>query len=469
MPDLVVSRRSFVKGIAAVGALAIDEQLLRRLWPNGDSHIPGLIEGIAASSQNVFARRGITTPLQAAHIMAQLSLECGAGTEVVENLSYTARRMMQVWPSRFPTLASALPYQRNPQKLAEKVYGGRMGNAHPGDAYKFRGRGGSQTTGLSAYVALSHASGHDLIANPDLLNEPDLFLDFAVADFIMCGCLPYCAPRPGLPLGDIRAVTHHLNGGYTNEAEREAWFKKWCAALGVSAVKALPSNKPPVIDGEFTVVQPVGLLAAAGAQDQADYSEGPQTYDADQVLRFGQRDNPDFEVRAVQEKLVSLNYQVGRVDGDYSSGTRAAVLAFQADNGLATTGEVDADTKQALESAPAKPIAEVRSTATADDLRAQGSETIQHADKVSWIGKGLAFVGAGKAADASGALDGAKGAIDQASSFRSIVDSSSDLLQWAGSHWWIGAAGAGFTAWYFGSKIVARRVQDHRSGANMSH
>jgi putative chitinase len=89
--------------------MKIEEQTLRHLWPRGDSKIPGLIAGIARSSEVVCASRGITTPLQVAHIMAQLSLECGAGTEVVENLSYGARRIMEVWPRCFPTLASALP------------------------------------------------------------------------------------------------------------------------------------------------------------------------------------------------------------------------------------------------------------------------------------------------------------------------------------------------------------------------
>lgn len=441
--------------------MKIDEQTLRRLWPRGDDKIAGLIAGIANSSEAVFAKRGLATPLQAAHVMAQLSLECGAGTEVVENLSYTARRMMQVWPTRFPTLASALPYQRNPRKLADKVYNGRMGN-RPGtdDGYDFRGRGGSQTTGRNAYEALGRASGHDLLANPDLLNDPDLFLDFAVSDFVMCGCLPFCAPRPGLPLGDINAVSHHLNGGYTGLSDRKVWFKKWCDVLDVNAA---PAKKSTDVE---PIVKPVGLLAEG---DTAEYSDGPQTYDADGVLRYGQHDNPDFEVRAVQEKLVALNYKVGRVDGDFSSGTRAAVLAFQADNGLDTSGEVDAATKQALMTAPAKPIAEARTSATADDLRAAGSETVKAADKVSLIGKVLAFAGAGKAADASGALDSVKGAVDQVSSFRSVADSVSDLAEWAGSHWWIGAAAVGVAAWYFGSKIIARRVQDHRSGANMSY
>jgi putative chitinase len=444
--------------------IRLDEALLRHMWPRGDSKIPGLIEAMAATSEDVFRRRGITTSLQVAHIMAQLSLECGAGTEVVENLNYTTpAAMMRAWPSRFPTAASCAPYLRNPKRLADKVYNGRMGN-RPGsdDGYNFRGRGGSQTTGREAYEKLGAAEGHDLIANPDLLNDPELFLDFAVADFIMCDCLRWTAPRPGMPLGDINAVTHHLNGGYNGLADRKVWFAHWCKALGVG-VKPAP----------VATAAPVGLLSVAaapqGGADEADYSDGPHTYDADSVLRFGQHDNPVVEVKVIQRALADKGYRPGKVDGSFGNETRKAVLAFQADNGLPTTGEVDDATKRELETAPPAPVAEDRAQATAADLRAEGSQTIAAADTIKKIGWGtLTVVGGGKSLDAAGALDKAHGLIDQASSFRGIVDSAGDLFQWAGSHWWIGAIGAGVALVFFGEKVIARRVADHRSGANMA-
>jgi putative chitinase len=69
-----------------------------------------------------------------------------AGTEVVENLDYTAKRIMAVWPKP-PTLVSALPYADNPQKLASKTYNGRMGNrTGSDDGWNYRDRGGTQTT-----------------------------------------------------------------------------------------------------------------------------------------------------------------------------------------------------------------------------------------------------------------------------------------------------------------------------------
>jgi putative chitinase len=129
-------------------------ETLSRLWPNGDCKISGLRAGIIATAKRVFQQFGITSPLLIAHVMAQISHECGAGREVVESLNYTASRMMQVGPSRFPTLASATPFAGNPRALANKVYNGRMGNAvGSDDGFVYRGRGASQTTGREGISA----------------------------------------------------------------------------------------------------------------------------------------------------------------------------------------------------------------------------------------------------------------------------------------------------------------------------
>src|SRR6195952_2154008 len=152
---------------------------LYNLWPNGDEKIPGLRDGIAAAAQAVFQKYGIDSSLLIAHVMAQISHECGAGREVVENLNYTAGRMMQVWPSRFPTMAMASPYAGNPQALANKVYNGRMGNAAGSDdGWAFRGRGACQTTGREGYARLAKATGLDVIDHPDLVNDPARFLEW---------------------------------------------------------------------------------------------------------------------------------------------------------------------------------------------------------------------------------------------------------------------------------------------------
>lgn len=200
--------------------------ILYNLWPSGDKLIPGLRDGIAAAAPSVFPKYGINSNLLIAHLMAQCSLECGAGTEVAENLNYSAPRMCQVWPSRFPTVNSAIPYAHNPRLLGNKVYNGRMGNAlNSNDGYNYRGRGATQTTGHDGYKALGAKMGMDLLTNPDLVNDPAHFLECGVADFVLCGCLPWAIAD------NITQVTHHLNGGYTGLNDRITWLRRWKAAL----------------------------------------------------------------------------------------------------------------------------------------------------------------------------------------------------------------------------------------------
>lgn len=214
-------------------------EVLSRLWPRGDSRVAGLCAGVAVSAAEVFPRHGITTPNLVAHVMAQISHECGAGRDVVESMNYTAQRMMQVWPSRFPTLASAQPYAGNPRALANKVYNGRMGNRMGSDdGWNFRGRGGAQTTGREGYQRVRKATGLDVIAQPDLLIDPRHFLDCAVSDFVNCGCLPYAAAD------DVIGVTRRLNGGTIGLAERKVWLAKWKRELARMATEPVITSPP---------------------------------------------------------------------------------------------------------------------------------------------------------------------------------------------------------------------------------
>src|SRR5436190_1327670 len=218
---------------------------LMRLWPHGDEKIPGLRAGMIASAPAVFARHGITTPLLVAHVMAQGSLECGAGHEVIENLSYSAQRAHEVWPNRFPTLADAEPYAHNPKALGNKVYGGRMGN-RPGtnDGYDYLGKGFAQTTGRDEYERLGKMTGLDLVDHPELLLDPAHFLECGVANFILCGCLPFAKAD------DVVGVTRRLNGGTNGLAQREQWLAKWKTELGstlivLNAASAAPTTSAP--------------------------------------------------------------------------------------------------------------------------------------------------------------------------------------------------------------------------------
>lgn len=199
---------------------------LYNLWSNGDQYITGLRYGIAESADPVFTKYSIDSPLLVAHVMAQISHECGAGHDIVENLNYSAARMCQVWPTRFPTIDSAKPFEYNPQALANKVYNGRMGNrAGSDDGWNFRGRGGSQTTGRDGYERVKSQTGFDVISVPNILISPATFLECAVSDFVSCGCLPYAKED------NITQVTKRLNGGLIGINERRTWLARWKSAL----------------------------------------------------------------------------------------------------------------------------------------------------------------------------------------------------------------------------------------------
>lgn len=98
----------------------------------------------------------------------------GRFVPIEENMSYSAKRMTEVWPSRFPDLESAMAYARNPEALANRVYGGRLGNDQPGDGWRYRGRGLVQITGRANYAKVGRLIGVDLEAFPETALRVDV-------------------------------------------------------------------------------------------------------------------------------------------------------------------------------------------------------------------------------------------------------------------------------------------------------
>ena len=116
-------------------------------------------------------------------ILGQLKHESQSFKRLEENLNYSAKRLTEVFPNRFPTIESAKPYANNPAALAEKVYGGRkdLGNSE-GEGYKYRGRGLVQLTGKNNYKKYGEElflagvldDPNALVTNPDLLLSPKI-------------------------------------------------------------------------------------------------------------------------------------------------------------------------------------------------------------------------------------------------------------------------------------------------------
>ena len=157
--------------------------------------------------------------------LGQVLHESGMLERVEEGLTYsTAERLCAVWPRRFPTVADAMPFVRAPQALANRVYGGRMGNDQPGDGWKYRGRGLLQVTGKDNYRQVGEALGLDLVNDPDLLAQPAIALRASIAWWE--GNVPDAA------MGNIVKVTKRVNGGTVGLQHREQVTRAADAADG---------------------------------------------------------------------------------------------------------------------------------------------------------------------------------------------------------------------------------------------
>jgi len=169
---------------------------------------------------NTFEKYQINNPKRQACFIGQTMHESGGYRHLVENLNYSATALMRTWPSRFPDMDIAERYERNPEKIANKVYGGRMGNTEEGDGAKYIGRGLIQLTGKENYKNCSDAIGVDLLNNPDLLAEPQ-YAALSAGWFWNKRNL-----NASSDLMDIVGMTKKINGGVIGLEDRKAKINK---------------------------------------------------------------------------------------------------------------------------------------------------------------------------------------------------------------------------------------------------
>lgn len=155
--------------------------------------------------------------------VAHICTESGRLSAVRENLNYSALRLTQVWPRRFPTIAAATPYAMNPEALANKTYGDGLGNTQPGDGYRFLGRGFIQITGRFNYTACGKALGLDLAAHPELLEQPEYAALSAAWFWSSHGCNSVADADTE---DALRQTTKIINGGVNGWDDRLMNWKK---------------------------------------------------------------------------------------------------------------------------------------------------------------------------------------------------------------------------------------------------
>lgn len=252
------------------------------------------------------------------YFLAQLGHESNGLTSREENLNYSATRLTEIWPNRFPTLDVAKQYERNPEKLANFVYGGRMGNTNPGDGYRFRGRGYIQLTGRETYREVGRIAGLDLETHPELAGKPENAIRIACAFWTWKNINPSC------DVSDFTTVTKKINGGTNGLNDRLHWLSK------VKTVVAAPPSSTPA--------QPKPATTPASTKPATKPASGES--DADGLA------NP--AVLEAQKKLTRLGYYKGVANGIYNQMMRAALWAFQKDEDLPQTGRLDTRTREEL-------------------------------------------------------------------------------------------------------------------------
>ncbi len=179
-------------------------------------------------------RFAINSPERAAAFLAQIAHESGELKRLSENLSYSAERLMAVWPKRFPTLKKARAYERKPEKLANHVYAKRLGNGDEasGDGWRYRGRGLIQLTGRGNYRAAAQAIGLPLEKSPELLETPAVAALSAAWFWSTRGLNELADDRnDDNDDEDFVTITVTINGGRNGMAERRRYWEAAKAAL----------------------------------------------------------------------------------------------------------------------------------------------------------------------------------------------------------------------------------------------
>jgi putative chitinase len=186
-------------------------------------HIP---DAVIAQIPDTASKFNINTPLRLAHFLAQCGHESGGFKVTSENLNYSAKGLMGIFKKYFPTEQLAESYQRQPQKIANKVYASRMdnGNESSGDGFKFRGRGYIQLTGRANYTAFGKAINEDIANNPDVVSGKYALL--SAAWFWSKNGLNNLADG-GSTDAVVTTITRRVNGGTIGLADRIKHFKEY--------------------------------------------------------------------------------------------------------------------------------------------------------------------------------------------------------------------------------------------------
>lgn len=260
----------------------------------------------------------LDTPLRIAHFLGQTAAESGGYTVFVENLKYSAKRLMAVWPKHFKTLEFAKKYEYNERKLANFIYGEKitsLGN-RPGtdDGYDMRGQGLKQLTGRANYNAFNNWVKKNYPGAPDFLKNPEKITEYP---WMILSAVWFWVDKKVYELADkddAIAVTKRINGGTNGLSDRQVYTNK--AKKIIVNVHVTPS-KP--VEKKPTKPDPILKEYQTKLNKIASYKKEPA-------------------------------FNVGKADGWHGPKTEKAISAFQKSTGeLNVSGVLDSATKEAID------------------------------------------------------------------------------------------------------------------------
>ena len=263
---------------------------------------------------------GIDTALRLSHFFGQGLVETGFLNYRVESLNYSKEALISTFSKYRNDPELAAKHARKQELIANTVYGGRMGNNEEGDGWKYRGRGFIQLTGRNNYTKYAEASGVDIVSDPDqIAKDLTKSVKVAIAFWVTNNLNDFADQNNGAAVSrGINRGNPHSSKRANHEDERIQWTQS-CMQL---------FNGPESVLTHGTLEDP-GLIKSG--------SRGPA-------------------VVALQDALNLLGYNAGVADGIFGPPTRRALIAFQQENGLETTGMADAATRQALDEEAGDPL-----------------------------------------------------------------------------------------------------------------
>jgi putative chitinase len=187
---------------------------ITRVMPGARAVAAAFVEPLNAAMREF----GITTERRVEMFLAQIAVESGQLRSTVECMDYSAERLMQVWPRRFPTLAVASHYAHKPEALANRVYADRGGNRDEasGDGWLHRGAGLIGLTFRDNQKKCADYFGIELRKVGDWLRTPEGACRSAAWFWKTHGCNELADKN------DFDGVSDAINIGHQTDAEGDA-------------------------------------------------------------------------------------------------------------------------------------------------------------------------------------------------------------------------------------------------------